>query len=198
MLHWMAHLIDVGGSWGVAVLMAIENVVLPMPSEVIMPLAGYVSDRGRMTFWGAVVFGAAGSAIGALGLYYPARILGEQKVTAWLDRHGRWLLRKGDLKRAQERFSKRGARAVFFSQLLPGLRGIISLPAGFAHMSVAAFLFWNFAGTLVWAAVLAYVGKMLGAQFMKVDDLLGPTGWIILAVLLAAGMAWLIRRRLRD
>src|SRR5919201_5163185 len=165
MLHWMAHWIDVGGSWGVAALMAIENVVLPMPSEIIMPLAGYVSDRGRMTLWEAVVFGAAGSAIGALVLYYPARILGEEKVTAWIDRHGRWLFRKGDLKRAQRQFSKRGAVAVFFSQLLPGLRGIISLPAGFAQMNVAAFLWWNFAGTLVWCAVLAYAGKMFGAQF---------------------------------
>jgi membrane protein DedA with SNARE-associated domain len=198
MLHWMAHVIDVGGSWGVAALMAIENVVLPLPSEIIMPLAGYVSDRGRMTLWGAIVFGAAGSALGALGLYYPARILGEKKVTAWLDRHGRWLLRRGDLARAQRQFSKRGAVAVFFSQLVPGLRGLISLPAGFAHMNVVAFVLWNFAGTLVWCVVLAFAGKMLGAQFMKVDNLLGRTGWIILGVLLAGTMAWLVRRRQRG
>src|SRR5436190_926999 len=158
-------MIAAGGYWGVAALMAIENVVLPMPSEVIMPLAGYVVRQGRMSAWLVVVMGAAGSAIGALGLYYPSRFLGEEKVKDWLGRHARWLLSKRDLQKAQKHFAERGARAVFLAQLLPGLRGVISIPAGFAKMNVVAFLVWNFLGTLVWCVVLVWLGELLGVQF---------------------------------
>src|SRR2546423_15400364 len=107
MLHWMAHMIEAAGTWGVAALMAIENVVLPIPSELIMPLAGYAADQGRMSLWGAIVFGAAGSALAALVLYYPARLLGEKRVTSWIDRHGRWLVQQSALTRAQTHFKAR-------------------------------------------------------------------------------------------
>ena len=195
MLHWMAQIIRAGGYWGVAALMAVENVILPLPSELIMPLAGYAADRGKMTIWGVILIGTIGSVLGGLVLYFPARLLGEKRVMEWLDRHGRWVLRKGDVQKAQKRFSDHGAIAVFFAQLVPGLRGLISLPAGFAHMNVLLFLLWNFAGTLIWCALLAYAGQLLGARFMKIDDVLGLTGWIVLGVLIVAGFGWLAWRK---
>jgi membrane protein DedA with SNARE-associated domain len=188
-------MLEAGGYWGVAALMAIENVVLPLPSELIMPLAGYATSQGRMSIWWVIVAGAAGSAIGALPLYYPSLLLGEDKVKRWLDGHARWILRKGDVEKAQKRVARNGARAVFLAQLLPGLRGVISIPAGFAKMNVLAFLWWNFAGTLFWCAVLAWLGKLLGSQFMKIDKVLGPVGWSVLLALILGGAIWLRARK---
>jgi len=118
-------------------------------------------------------------------------------VKDWLGRHARWLLSKRDLQKAQKHFARSGARAVFLAQLLPGLRGVISIPAGFARMNVVAFLVWNFLGTLVWCVVLVWLGELLGAQFMKVDQVLGPIGWSILLALVLGSSVWLRVRRSR-
>ena len=188
-----------GGYWGVAALMAIENVILPIPSELIMPLAGYNVATGHLTLVGVIIAGTIGSVLGSLPLYLPARLLGKERVSQWVERHGRWLLlRKGDLAKAHRRFDRgSGFVAVIIAQLIPGVRGLISLPAGFARMNIAAFLLANLAGTLIWCTVLAVAGKLLGSSFMKVDKLLGPTGWIVLAVLGIGGIVWMARRRAR-
>src|SRR5438045_1327512 len=107
MLRWIIHLVGSLSYWGVALLMAIENVVLPLPSEVIMPLSGFEASRGRMTLWGVVLAGSLGSALGALPLYWLARVLGEGPVTNWVGRHGKWiLLRPKDLRKAKSRFDR--------------------------------------------------------------------------------------------
>jgi membrane protein DedA with SNARE-associated domain len=196
MLEWIGDLIGLGGLWGVAALMAIENVFLPLPSELIMPLAGYAASRGRMTLINVVLFGTIGSVVGALPLYYGARVLGRENVKRWIERHGRWLMvSKRDLDRASDRFEKRGLLAVFLGQLLPGVRGLISIPAGFTRMNVLVFIAANFLGTILWCGVLAYLGAILGPSFPAVDKLLGPAGWIIVVSLIAGGTIWLVRRR---
>lgn len=198
MLHWMANVVGAGGFWGVAALMAVENVVLPMPSELIMPLAGYDVARGVTSFWAAVFAGAAGSAIGALPMYAMARLLGRERVRGWIVRHGRWLLlSRRDLDRATSRFDERGSLAVFASQLFPGVRGLIALPAGFSRMNVGLFVATNFAGTLIWCVVLAYAGLELGPSFAKVDGILGPIGWAILGVLTIGIVVAIVWRRSR-
>src|SRR5437867_3088222 len=147
MVEWIAHWVAAGGYWGVGLLMAIENVFLPLPSELIMPLAGFASARGRLSLGGVIIAGALGGALGSLPLYIPARIYGSDRVAEWIDRHGKWLLlRRRDVDKARKRFERGEFWAVFVSQLLPGIRGLISLPAGFAEMNVALFLIANFAG----------------------------------------------------
>jgi len=196
MLRWMIHLVDSLSYWGVGLLMAIENIVLPLPSEVIMPLGGFEASRGRMTLWGVVLAGSLGSALGALPLYWVAHVLGEARVTNWVGRHGKWiLLRPNDLRKAQSRFTRYGSRAVFFGQLLPGVRGLISLPAGFAGMNVVLFLVTNFAGTLIWCSILAPLGYLLGRNYIRVHVYLGPVSWFVLAGLAGWGIAWFVRRR---
>jgi membrane protein DedA with SNARE-associated domain len=198
MSRWIIHLVDSLSYWGVAFLMAIENVVLPLPSEVIMPLGGFEASRGRMTVWGVVIAGSVGSALGALPLYWIARVLGETRITSWISRHGRWLLlRPNDLRKAQSRFKRYGGRAVFFSQLLPGIRGLVSLPAGFADMNVFLFLLANLAGTLIWCGVLAPLGYLLGRNYGKVHAYVGRVSWFTVAGLAGWGVAWLVRRRTR-
>jgi membrane protein DedA with SNARE-associated domain len=198
MITWIIDVVADMSVWGVALLMAIENVVLPMPSEVIMPLAGFLAGRGRMNLIAAIVAGAAGSAIGALPVYALGRSFGRERVNKWIDRHGRWLLLSGrDLQRSSERFERHGTGAVFFSQLLPGIRGLISLPAGFAKMNVFAFELWNFLGTLIWCAVLAGLGHVLGRNWERVHAYVGPASWILLGLVLGAGVVWFLRRRRR-
>jgi membrane protein DedA with SNARE-associated domain len=185
------------GYWGIGLLMAVENVVLPLPSELIMPLGGFQCARGRLNLLETILAGTIGSVVGALPLYGVGRALGQERVTRWVGRHGKWILLRGrDLERAGERFERHGGWAVFFSQLLPGLRGLISLPAGFAGMNIALFIASNFAGTLVWCGVLAYLGFLLGVNYQRVHTYIGPVVWIALGGLIGWAMLWLVSRRL--
>jgi membrane protein DedA with SNARE-associated domain len=199
MLRWISHLVNSLNYWGVAILMALENSVLPIPSELIMPLAGYRATSDQMTLLGVILAGTAGSVLGALPLYYAGYALGEDRLKKWIERYGRWvLLRPRDVDRASDRFSGKSFRDVTLGQLLPGVRGLISIPAGVARMNVGLFLLANFIGTLVWCTVLAVAGRLLGRNFTKIHKFLGPTGWIILGLLAAALAWWLIRRKRRS
>jgi membrane protein DedA with SNARE-associated domain len=200
MLRWIAGLVGAFGYPGVALLMAIENIVLPLPSELIMPLAGFETGTGRMTLLGVIIAGSIGSVLGALPVYAFARSVGEDRVSHWLDAHGRWFLVSGrDMKRADARFKRHGGVAVLVSQILPGARGLISLPAGIARMNISWFAVTNFAGTIVWCSVLAVAGHMLGVHFARVNEMLGPIGWVILATIAAILIAIpLVKRHRRH
>jgi membrane protein DedA with SNARE-associated domain len=196
MIKWIVGLVTSMGIYGVALLMAIENVVLPLPSELIMPLGGFAASRGRMSLAGVIIAGTTGSVLGALPLYYLARTVGEEKLKHWVAKHGRWLLlRPGDLEKPKRWFVKHGSLAVVVGQLIPGVRGLISLPAGYAKMNVFLFLLCNFIGTVVWCAVLAYIGQQLGVHFKVVHKYLGPAGWVVLAGLFMWGAIVLWKRR---
>jgi LPXTG-motif cell wall-anchored protein len=176
--------------------MALENVVLPIPSELIMPLAGFETVRGPMSLVGVIVAGTIGSVLGGLPLYCAGYALGEPRIEKWVERYSRWGLLSGqDIKRATARFSGKSFLEVAIGQLLPGVRGVISIPAGIARMNVGLFLLANLLGTVVWCTVLAVAGRLLGASFPKIHQFLGPTGWAILGLLILALAFWLIRRR---
>jgi len=196
MIKWIVGLVSSMGIYGIALLMAIENVFLPLPSELIMPLGGFVASRGQMSLAGVIIAGTIGSVLGALPLYYLARIAGEEKLTHWVAKHGRWLLlRPADLNRYKRWFERHGSIAVIIGQIIPGVRGLISLPAGYAEMNVFAFLLYNLIGTVVWCVVLAFIGHQLGVHYKVVHKYLGPAGWVVLAGLLAWGGIVLWKRR---
>lgn len=198
MLQWILHLIGSLDYVGVALLMAIENIVLPLPSELIMPLAGFLAARGPMTLFGVTLAGSVGSAIGALPVYAAARALGSERLARWVEQHGRWLMLRGtEVERANQRFARHGAAAVFVSQLLPGIRGLIALPAGVARMNALLFAAANFAGSMIWCAVLAFLGRLLGRHFDRVHEYLAPIAWALLGALAIAAAVWLVRRRRR-
>ena len=196
MLHWIATTVGSMSYLGVALLMAIENIILPLPSELIMPLAGARTNSGHMTLWGVILAGTIGSVVGGYPLFAAAWIFGPERVTKWADRHGKWLLlRRGELQKAHDRFEKKGASAVFVSQLVPGVRGLISIPAGFAHMNVFLFTLANFAGTIIWCSVLAVLGHELGHHFTRINKYLGPVGWVVLAAIALGIPIWLYWRK---
>jgi membrane protein DedA with SNARE-associated domain len=199
MLHWIIHLVNSLSYLGVAILMAVENIILPIPSELIMPLAGFKTISGRLSLPGVIIAGTVGSVLGGLPLYYAGYALGEERLRKWVERYGKWVLLRGkDLDRATERFSGNSFLDVTLGQLLPGVRGVISIPAGVARMNVGLFLLANFIGTLVWCAVLAVAGRLLGRNFTKIHKFLGPVGWAILGLLVVALAVWLIRRKRRS
>lgn len=197
MLHWISHLIGTLNYWGVAILMAIENIFLPLPSELIMPLAGFETLSGRLSLLGVTLAGTVGSVLGALPLYYAGMALGEERPEKWLERHRWTLLRAKDLERATARFSGKSFLDVMIAQMIPGVRGLISIPAGVARMNLGLFLLANFIGTLAWCAMLAFAGQLLGANFTRIHKFLGPIGWSILIALIAGVGIWLFVRRRR-
>jgi membrane protein DedA with SNARE-associated domain len=174
MFEWITATIRTLGYTGVAVLTFLENLFPPIPSELVIPLAGFVAAGGELTTWGVIAAGSAGSLAGATLWYEVGRRLGEHRVRAWVGRFGKWLtLTPADVDRADQWFKRHGGAAVLLGRLVPGVRTFVSLPAGFARMPLTAFLLYSAAGTAIWTAALAYAGVILEANFTRVSDYIG-------------------------
>lgn len=182
MARWAMSVISSTGYLGIALLMFVENVFPPIPSEVIMPLAGYMATRDQLSIAAVIVAGTVGTVLGALPLYYLGRRIGRERLGEFADAHGRWLtLSRGDLERAERWFDRHGGAAVLFCRLVPGVRSLISIPAGVGRMKMIPFLAYTTAGSAVWTALLACAGYLLGSNFGKVDEYLDPASWVVLA-----------------
>ena len=180
---WVLDVVRGMGPWGVALLMFLENVFPPLPSEVIMPLAGYLSSQGEAPFWAMSLAGTAGSLAGAYFWYRVGRAVTPGRLTAWVDRHGTWLaMTPDDVTRAHDWFGRHGRTSVLFGRLVPLVRTLISVPAGFTRMPAGQFLALSAVGTGVWTFALAYAGRLLGSQFNQVEQWLGPVSSGIVAV----------------
>ncbi len=191
MFDWIVSVIERLGYAGVAALTFLENVFPPIPSELVIPLAGFVAARGDLLIGVVVAVATAGSLVGSTAWYALGRRIGERRVRAWVDRHGHWLtLGAEDIDRAQQWFQHHGGAAVLFGRLMPGVRTLISLPAGFSAMPLVPFLLYSAIGTALWTAVLAYAGVALQANFTVVGDYVK----IVTNVLLAALGALLLWR----
>jgi len=176
--------------------MFLENVFPPIPSELIMPLAGFTSTQGRLSWAGVTLAGTIGSVLGALPLYYAGRIAGEERLKAWADRYGKWLTVSGaDIEKARQWFERHGGMAVFFGRLVPGVRSLISIPAGMSAMPLPLFLLYSALGAGLWSGILAALGLLLGKNYRKVDQYLGPVAYVVLAALLVAFAVWVARRK---
>ena len=194
MFEWITDVIARLGYCGVAILTFLENVFPPIPSELVIPLAGFVAAEGDLRLGLVIVMGSAGSLAGAAVWYSVGRRIGEQRVRAWVARHGRWLtLSVQDVDRAQDWFRRHGAAAVLFGRLMPGVRTLVSLPAGFSSMPLGPFLLYSALGTAIWTAALAYAGVALQANFTRVGDYLD----VVTNVLLAVGAAMIVGRYIR-
>lgn len=181
---------------GVALLMFLENLFPPIPSELIMPLAGFTAGRGELSFIGVVIAGAVGSLLGQFPLYYIGRYFGEEKLVRWADRYGKWLTISGDdIRKADDWFDKHGTKAVFFARLVPGLRSLISIPAGMSEMPMPKFLLYSAVGTTLWVVILTALGGLLGQNYDAVDTYLGPVALVVVGGLAVVALLWIVRRR---
>lgn len=195
MLDWITHLIDSAGYFGIALLMVVENVFPPIPSELIMPLAGFLTSQGKLSFFGVVIAGTAGSLLGNLALYYVGKKIGPERLNRWADQRGWWLmLSREDIERARRWFDRHGIATVFLSRLVPGIRSLISIPAGIEGMNPFLFALMSGSGMAIWAGTLAYLGRLLGQNFKDVSKFIGPISYVVIGGL----CAWYLIRVIRE
>lgn len=184
MFEWITSIVRRLGYSGVVLLTLLENIFPPIPSELVIPLAGFVAARGHLTVWGVIAAGTIGSLAGAIVWYEIGRRVGERRVRAWVQRSGRWLtLSPEDVDRAQQWFQRRGPAAVLIGRLVPGVRTFVSLPAGFARMPFGSFLLYSTIGTAIWTTALAYAGVVLKANFEVVGDYIGIATNVLIGIL---------------
>jgi membrane protein DedA with SNARE-associated domain len=168
---------------GLGLLMFVENVFPPIPSELIMPLAGYLCGKGELSFPLVVVVGTLGSLAGQLPLYALGRRAGGERLRRFAERHGHWItVSPADLERAERWFQRHGRKAVFFCRCVPGLRSLISIPAGMLRMELGGFLLFSALGAALWNTLLASAGRALGRRYGEVEAWLSPVGYGVLAV----------------
>lgn len=185
--------IDSWGYFAVAILMAMENACIPVPSELILGFAGYLVSAERMTFTGAIIAGMIGGMVGSIFAY----IVGATGGRKFVDKYGKYFfIKKSHVDLAQDWFDKYGIRAVFFSRMLPVVRTFISLPAGFAKVDFKQFLFYTFAGSLPWTALILWGGILLGDNWEYLLEIghKFSAAFIIISVIV---IAWLYFKRKR-
>ena len=187
MTDWVIRLIDQTGYIGVFILMLAETIFPPIPSEVIMPIAGLAAARGSMTLPGVIASGTAGALFGNMFWYLLARVIGMERFHPFINKYGRWLTMDwGDVLKAERLFGRYGAVFVGVGRVLPTIRSLVSVPAGLLRMRLSSFLIWSTVGTAGWSAGLAIAGYVLGRQFRDIETILGPLSAAIIAAIVLA------------
>jgi membrane protein DedA with SNARE-associated domain len=184
MEDWIIRLVDWAGYWGVAALMLLETVFPPVPSEVIMAVAGVSAARGNMTLEGTIAAGTAGAMLGNWFWYWLAIKFGEPRMHALIDKYSRWLTLDWDeVERGERMFERHGSIIVLVARMIPTLRSLVSVPAGLFRMSLRRFLVFSTIGTLGWSAALAGAGFFLGSQFHDIEQWLGPLSTLVIVAI---------------
>ena len=196
MSDWITSLIGEHGYFALFALMFLENIFPPIPSELIMPFAGYAAAKGDIHPVAAVLAGSAGSLLGAFAWYGVGHWLGAERLKQAAQRYGRWLtISEADVDRAQRWFERYGDFAVCIGRLIPAVRSVISVPAGIARLGIKRFLFWSALGTIAWTSLLMGLGYVLGKRFAEVDAWLQPVSLTIVAIAVGAYLFRLYRTR---
>lgn len=194
MFDWITQFFEATGYFGIALLMFLENVFPPIPSEVIMPLAGFHASQQGKSLVLAILSGSLGSLAGATFWYGVGRWVGEDRLAAFAGRHGRWLtMTPAEVRRADDWFDERAEWAVLIGRVLPGLRTLISVPAGLFEMPIGRFLVFSGIGTLLWTSALTGAGYLLGENYTDVQNYLNPASNVIIGVMVL-GYIWRVIR----
>lgn len=191
---FIAEVIGRMGEPGVAVLTAAETVFPPIPSEVVLPFAGYLAQRGTLSLGWVLVAATLGAVVGAVALYGFAATVGQERARALLARIP--LVDRDDVDRASDWFARHGRSAVFLGRLVPGVRSLVSLPAGAQRMPLVQFVAYTAAGSLLWNGLLVGAGYGLGTQWETVEAYAGWLDWLLIGALVLV-VGWLVVRRVR-
>ena len=150
--------------------MFLENIIPPIPSEIIMPLGGYFVYQGSLNFYILIIFGSAGTLLGSFPWYFLGKALNEQKISSFLDKRGKFLgITSKDLSKSRLWFDKYGTLLVFWGRLIPGIRTLISVPAGIELMPIGTFILWTSLGTIIWVTILTYAGYVFGENYQNIS-----------------------------
>jgi membrane protein DedA with SNARE-associated domain len=196
---WVQDVIEQLGYVGVALLVVAENVFPPIPSEIVLPFAGFVAQRGSESVIIMILAATVGSVGGALIMYWIAAFIGDERLHAFTRKFGKWVqIREVDLTRAEEWFDRHATSAVLLGRCVPLIRSVVSIPAGFRRMKLVPYIAYTFAGSLVWNILLIGAGALLGDNWERVGDVMSPIQKLVeLTVVVAVvAFAWLRVRSL--
>jgi membrane protein DedA with SNARE-associated domain len=199
MTEWITRTMETLGYLGIGFLMFLENLFPPIPSELIMPFAGFTVSKGDMSFLPAVVAGVVGTILGAFPWYYAGKFFGEERLRDLADKYGKWITVTGkDIDKANEWFTRHGGKAVFLCRLVPGVRTLISLPAGLNNMPMIPFLLYSTVGTTIWVTLLTFIGYKLGDHYDLVEEYLGPVSKIVLLIIIIWFILWVVKKNMQK
>ena len=179
------------GYGAILLAMFLENLIPPIPSELIMPLGGFYVAQGQLDFLPVVIAGLIGTVIGALPWYGIGRLVNEERLEKWLEKYGRWIgINPQELARSRTWFNRYGVSLVFWGRLVPGIRTLISVPAGVELMPITPFLIWTTAGSLIWTLLLTITGFYLGDNYADIETFITPFSSILktIIVLIVSGV----------
>lgn len=193
---WATDVIDALGYLGVALLVALENLFPPIPSEIVLPFAGFVARDGRANLAGMVLAATAGSMVGAWVLYYVAAKIGPMRLHLFLVKYGAWFrLTPADIDRAERWFDRRSVVAVLVGRCVPLIRSLVSIPAGFRRMSLGRFSLYTLIGSLAWNIALIGAGYGLRSRWDQVESVISWFQYVVIAVIVGA-IGWYAWRRI--
>tara|TARA_B100001989_G_scaffold5852_1_gene3925 strand:+ start:318 stop:875 length:558 start_codon:yes stop_codon:yes gene_type:complete len=174
--------------------MFLENIVPPIPSEIIMPLGGYFVYDGKLNFLILVFWGLFGTILGSLPWYYLGKLVNEKKLAKFLDKRGKYVgISSGDLAKSKRWFDKYGSSLVFWGRLVPGIRTLISVPAGMELMPLGKFLIWTTLGSFIWVVILTYAGFILGDNWKMMESYLDQIKYFVKPILILIFLYFLIK-----
>lgn len=197
LFEWVTDVVESLGYIGVALMVALENLFPPIPSEIVLPLAGFLVGQGRFSFPVVVMAATAGSIVGGLALYAIGYWFGATRLRRFVDRYGRFfLLDVGDFDSARNHFNAHGTKAVLFGRCIPIIRSLISIPAGLVGMPLGKFILYTAIGSTAWNATLIGLGWILGSQWERTEDYVGYLDYAVFLAIIA-GVVWFIWKK-RD
>jgi len=195
--NFIIHLIESTGYLGIFILMTLESALIPIPSEVTMPFAGFLVSQGKLNFWLVVLMGAFGNLLGSLIAYGIGYYLEEHVIIKLIKKYGKFLLLTvHEYERSVNWLKKYGEYVAFFSRLLPAVRTFISLPAGLSEMNIWKFSFYTFLGSFIWSVFLTYIGVYFGKEWHALEPYYRKVE-IFLAIIFIIAFFWYINHKLK-
>ncbi len=190
---WITEVMNTYGYFGILLLIALENIFPPIPSEVILTFGGFMTTTSNMSIIGVIIFSTIGSLVGAVALYGIGLLIDVNRLEKIVDKWGHILrLTSKDIDKANAWFHKFGVWAVFFGRLVPLVRSLISIPAGMAHMNFGVFLLFTTVGSLIWNSVLVYVGAAVGASWSTIVGYMNTYSNVVLLLLIVLFVLFII------
>ncbi len=190
--HYIIQFIQTTGYAGIFVLMTLESALIPIPSEITMPFSGFLASTGTLSIWPIIIVGTFANLVGSLLAYWVGYLLEETILITLIKKYGKFILvTEHDYERANKWFSKYGDKIIFISRLLPGIRTVISLPAGMFEMDIKKFIIYTTIGCFIWSTLLTYIGYYLGENWMSLEGVYKKFEILIVIVLIAGIILYL-------
>lgn len=199
MEHWVTEIMEQYGYWGIFLVMVVENLFPPIPSEVVLPFGGFIATRSAMTVPMVIAVATLGSLVGALILYGIGTILTRARVTFLVERYGKFFrITVKDIDKAFDWFERYGKWTVFFGRMVPLIRSLISVPAGMSRMNMPLFFIYTTVGSLIWNTLLVCIGAALGNSWTKITAFINVYSnmiYVVIALAVIGTLVWLFRRK---